>query len=419
MRRLIMPLVLAITLASVTSDTPLPPVPQPEQLPVAFIGATCAETKAPLSAITWNVAMTPGMNPMYAERRAPIARVLQQLEYDVLCVQEAWLDNDKRLLTLASGLPPANVFVHDTTGLNEDEEDTCKNVPLDSLLECVSAQCVDVVKEETTICAIERCRGELRKVLVHDRRCLNCLASQVGEGVETIGHACVHGTASRIYSGRNGVMLLSRWPLTDREVAFLPSSYANRPVLLAQVRVPGMRTAVEVACTHVSSPQPIPPFHRGFVTWEDEQRAQVRVATEHLLSRAEGRPVIFMGDMNFGAGNGTTVVDYSRDALDDLYAEGWSDPAAGAVPPFCSVCGGNTVRGISGGPGFLLDHIFYVSGFRLGGRNDRRESSGVTLQPLCVDRLLDRKVSVIDHAGRDRSTNLSDHYAVRVKFGFQ
>ncbi len=396
-------LLAALCFFALSADTALTRTEELVSLPVTFIGETCEETRAPLSAITWNVALAPGMNPMYSERRAPIAFALQKLEYDVLCAQEAWLDRDKRVLLAASDLPYENVFIHDTAGLGEDEEDTCKNTPLDALLECVSDRCADRVKEDTALCAIAECRGPLNKIFLRDRRCINCLASQVGNGVEEIGNACVHSSASRVYGGRNGVMLFSRLPLHNREVIMLPSSNANRPVLFARVHPPGLPQSVEIACGHIASPQPISPFHSGALTWEEEQGMQVRIVHEKLVARADGRPMIFMGDMNFGGVNGKTVVEYSRSALDDLLALGWRDGAA-EFTPFCSVCKGNTVRLASNGPGLLLDHIF---------------SRGDALRPLCADRLLDHKVSVKDRDDQMRSTHLSDHYAVRVKFGFK
>lgn len=400
--------IVAACAALLTADTPSPPPTTNTKLPTPVFGDTCAETRAPLSAITWNVAMAPGMNPLYTERRRPITDAVRRLEYDVLCIQEAWNDIDKLAIAAATELPPENVFAHETAGLGEDEADICARHDVDTLLACTASECEDVASEDTTLCAMQRCRAELKLLFTRHRRCLNCLTAQVGRSIQDIAATCTTKSASRIYGGRNGMMLLSRWPLYDRDVVFLPSSYANRLVLLARVRVPGVPEPIELACTHISSPQPIPPFHSGLATWEDEQRAQMRVVIDAALTRAQDRPAIFLADMNVGGASGRMVLDYSRAAWDDLIAAGWRDPAAEATLPFCSVCGENTVRWSPGGPGFLLDHVVF-----------RNPTSGVMLEPLCTDRLLDNKVKA---RGRDAAviaTHLSDHYAVRVKFGFR
>ncbi len=367
--------------------------------------STCEKTQAPLTAVTWNVALAPGMNPLYRPRIAPVVEAVRGLKYDILCVQEAWLEKDKRAIIAASGLPPDNVFVHDTAGLGEDEADTCNSSALDLVLACAKASCLGEAGEDTSLCAMQSCDSELKILYARDRRCLNCLAAKVGNGASEISDACSNGSASRIYGGNNGVMLLSRWPLHDREVAFIPSSNANRVALFARIHVPGLSQPLEVACSHLSSPQPIAPTHTGLPSWEDEQRAQIKAVVGPLEARAQGRPQLFLGDMNFGAGDNVRLRSYMARSADDARGAGFRDPAAEADPPFCSVCGDNTLRGAQGDMGMLFDHVLY-----------RDPAGGAELQPVCADRLLDRQVRVIDAHGRAVYTHLSDHFAVRVKF---
>lgn len=367
--------------------------------------STCEKTQAPLTAITWNVALAPGMNPLYKPRIAPVIEAVRSLKYDVLCVQEAWLEKDKRAIIAASGLPPDNVFVHDTAGLGEDEADTCDSPAFELVQACARASCLDEAVEDTSLCTMQNCDTELKLLYTRDRRCLNCLAAKVGNSASDISNACTNGSASRVYGGNNGVMLLSRWPLHDRQVVFIPSSNANRVALLARLHVPGLTQPLEVACSHLSSPQPITPSHSGFVTWDDEQRAQIQAIAGPLEARAQGRPQLFLGDMNFGAGDNVRLRSYMARSDDDALRAGFHDPAAEADPPFCSVCGDNTLRGAHGDMGMLFDHVLF-----------RDPAGGAELRPVCADRLLDQRVRVNDFHGVSVSTHLSDHFAVRVKF---
>jgi endonuclease/exonuclease/phosphatase family metal-dependent hydrolase len=369
---------------------------------------SCEKTQAPLTAITWNVALAPGMNILYKPRIPAVVQAVKTQKFDVMCIQESWLAEDKKAIIAASGLPPENVFTHDTSGLAEDEADTCTDSNLELLLACAKASCGNRPPEDDTICALEECGTPLKLIYASNKRCMNCLAAMAGRPASDIISTCSNGSASRVFHGQNGLILLSRWPLHDKEIIELPSSNANRPALIARVNVPGMSEPIEVACTHLSSPQRVPPFHSGAATWEIEQQMQQRVVVDRLAERAKGRPSLFLGDMNYCAKDGDTIRGYSESACADAKTFGFNDPAAEAQPPFCSVCGDNTVRGSPGDVGLLFDHVLY-----------RDPEGGATLEPICTDRLQDQLVTVTDHRGQQVRTNISDHYAVRVKFGFK
>jgi hypothetical protein len=113
-----------------------------------------------------------------------------------------------------------------------------------------------------------------------------------------------------------------------------------------------------------------------------------------------------MGDMNFGSGDNVQLRSYMARSIDDVRGAGFRDPAADTNPPFCSVCGDNTLRGARDDLGMLFDHVLY-----------RDPSGGAELLPICADRLQAQRVRVADYHGQPTVTNLSDHYAVRVKFG--
>lgn len=391
----------ALLVTSDTSPPPPPPIPPPPPPPEG----TC-ESSPSFNAVTWNVALAPGMNRLSSPRAAAVADALRDLDADVVCIEEAWRAEDKALIiaALAPRLPHA--FSSDTSGTGENPADACDDGDLDSLRECASEKCAGA-GEDSTLCAMSECGSEILGLYLRHKQCLNCLAAGVGKTLEEITSACVGGNhASRVYGGQNGLVLLSRFPLHDRETLLLPSSGANRPVLIATMEVPG-RPPVEVACTHLSSPQRVPPMHTGYGTWEEEQEAQVTLASERLAVRSGGEhPVVFLGDMNFGQENGRDIVAMSRDVWLLANRLGFESPAAFVEPPLCSVCAENNLR--DSRMNQFIDHVLL-----------RNPPAGPRVVACETDRLFDRPVTVTDSSGAPATTYLSDHYAIRVRLSYR
>jgi endonuclease/exonuclease/phosphatase family metal-dependent hydrolase len=64
-----------------------------------------APTAPPLRVLTFNVAGIPLAHARWPRRRAEIARLLRQSPYDIVALQEAWLDSDVATLHHESGFP--------------------------------------------------------------------------------------------------------------------------------------------------------------------------------------------------------------------------------------------------------------------------------------------------------------------------
>ncbi len=59
----------------------------------------------PLRVLTYNVAGIPLAHPRWPQRRAAIGRLLRDSRYDVVALQEAWVDGDVKILQRESGFP--------------------------------------------------------------------------------------------------------------------------------------------------------------------------------------------------------------------------------------------------------------------------------------------------------------------------
>ncbi len=376
----------------------------PHYSPLPTVPAVCAPVGDSFSVVTFNTALAPGINEM-ASLRAPevaAAAVREFADDDLVCLEEVWRPEDAASIIAAFGRPANQVLTSDTRGHNESGEDRCASGALDGLEECVRDKCPRTSAEDTTICAVVACRPALLKLYIFDRPCFNCAAASVGHPAAEIRATCTGKGASRFYHGSNGVIMLSRHPLTNPETVELPSSSANRIVLMATMNLPDGRQ-IEVGCTHLSSRQYGQPTNPMFADWGDELRTQLVIAAERLRNRAENRPIILAGDMNFGPdgpgleGQDTAVWDYA-------HVLGYSSPAAAAKPPFCTLCPDNTLYGKRSGQ--LIDHVLF-----------RNRTGGPELEALCVERLMDKTVRL----GGPEShvvSSLSDHYAVRARFRF-
>lgn len=372
-------------------------------VPTRTVPGDCGETHD-LTVLTYNAGIAPGI-VSYASARAPkVAEALGSADADIMCVQELWTDASVDAVRGSLALPEDRFFTVDTGGEGETGNDVCPQGAMDGIAECARERCAGLPDEELTICALEKCGRHGVGLYLFHRGCLNCLVASVGMGLDDIRRRCTTTGASRVYGGNNGVVLASRWPLTRREAVRLPSSGANRVALFATVEVPG-KGAVEVACTHLSSGGPVSPTHPSFSSWDVEKRTQLLIVSQKLRSRSRDSPHILLGDMNFSPAIGTSITDTSGQVWRRALSEGFRSPAADTVPPTCSSCAGNTLRGGSR-HSYLIDHVLLRDGRRAG------------LGAVCIGRGFDDLVEIAPY-GRTVRTHRSDHYAIRAGLRFR
>jgi endonuclease/exonuclease/phosphatase family metal-dependent hydrolase len=350
-------------------------------------------------AVTFNAALGPGLDvPHVGARIGPVSEAVVEMPWDVLCLNEIWTDEAAAAILARLGLPDSHAFSHDTRGRNEDPADRCAPGELDDGLDCIRRECPGLPDEDLSRCALDRCRAEGFSLLVKNRDCFDCVVASAGQSVEGIAQTCYGSGASKLYGGRNGVILVSRSPLRDTEAIELPSSYANRVALFATVDVGGR--AIEVACTHITAARDlIPPTETEFADWNQEMIAQIALASERLEARAGGRPQLLLGDLNTGPSfDGDMDID-AEPVWNSILASGFLSPAATSRPSICSRCRGNLIAPTDGR--LLIDHVL------------TRQLDG--LAPSCAAQAFDAPVTVIDSTGSPIMTNLSDHYGIAVR----
>lgn len=372
-------------------------------MPPANLTDSCVYAEsAELTAVTFNAAIAPGMNAGASLRLPHIVTALASLDYDLLCLQEVWPVADAARVIAALNLPAENVVYTDTRSEGESGEDICTQNQVSSLMRCVRRHCAATPPEDLTICARSECHGQLLSLYLFHKHCLNCLISSVGRSLPEINSTCVVGGkgASRIYGGANGVILASRFQLFDKETIRLPSSGANRVALLGRIKGPG-KEPIEIACAHLSSDEEVPPTNPLFSNWDKERLAQLRLIEKRLKERAGTGSIIFLGDMNFGPGDGKKITPISESLWKESLRLGFISPAAQVAPPICSSCAENSLR--KNKRDHLIDHILFL------------DPQGA-FEPICAEQVLERPIVITGNNGEQVRTNLSDHYGIRVKF---
>lgn len=363
--------------------------------------SSCEDIAADATFVTYNATIAPGIARQATPRIPYVAEAIGEAEYDVMCVQEAYSEHARLAISDASGLDAAQVFTADTKGVGETGTDRCDADDVSGIRECVEKKCAGEHSEETTKCAISKCKSSLIGLFLFNGSCLNCLAASAGKSIEGIVDTCVMGTgASRLYEGRNGMMLLSKHPMRDRTTVNLPSSGVNRVALLATVDLPSGKS-VRVACTQLSTSMSTGPTHPEFDSWAEEQAAQASLVLAEMAKVPADLSRVVMGDLGFSIGS-PAVVMIEQDTWRPFEAAGYWSPAMHVEPPMCTGCRGNTV-GAYKEYAFLVDHVMF------------RVADAERFGPVCADTVFADKIRIQGYFGKEIPSHRSAHYGLRVR----
>jgi endonuclease/exonuclease/phosphatase family metal-dependent hydrolase len=346
-----------------------------------------------LTVDTLNVALAGAFIPHEAQRRPAVLATLAAMPSDVVCLQEAWNQEDKEAIVAAARMrfPHAVHYRHDLDTPEETIESDCPVTPaqttppcgdattrmrLDASLLCLAQNCStmpgsDQGRTTSTQCAAERCIAQASGLLVTGGptglRCYGCLAPNLPtETFASIRQRCTSNPRGELaFNGQSGVMILSRYPLSDVGQFVLPGTWNRRVILRATATLPnGARVAVY--CNHLT-----PRFESvafpytgrygcGEVTpdaWAHEQLMQARHLVRHVNSTAGALPAVILGDINSSpAVPAAGVVEEASEAHAALHA---AFPEA--VPPGyqagCTFCPDNSLNDMRTMP-VWLDHIY-------------------------------------------------------------
>lgn len=353
---------------------------------------------ATLVVATYNAGLARSFVDYAVERTPAVAEALAAEELDVLCLQEAWEQEDWEALATASDLPHSHRLDADP-GDSDDMADAvavCSQEEVTPLEECVREMC-DVPPGELTSCALVMCADDVSAL---STECLGCITGVIGDlDIDGVVAACgpdgAGGGSAYTYGGSFGTGLLSALPLTGEDSLVMESTTTRRALLYAQIEAEDGE-AVHVFCTHLTANLAAVPYTGEAGGWEEENRDQVDTLLEYVDEKAGDGRVILLGDLN----SGPAVDGGSAELADnyDLLAEAFDNPFAEQDDASCSFCDDNSLQGADASDAVLIDHVM------LGNWADYDATGEIFLSGEVTIEVEDEEVE----------TALSDHYGVRL-----
>jgi endonuclease/exonuclease/phosphatase family metal-dependent hydrolase len=289
-----------------------------------------------LSLLTFNAGLARGAVALAEQRRPHIIDALRQTTADVVCMQEVWTDDD------AGAIQDALRGTYPYFFRKKTEDTSNKSVPCGAwstykLNSCVKKQCtpLGISAEE---CVSNACADEYDAL---DDSCKLCLAANTDS---PIWCALWPGAREYAWEGRNGLLLLSRYPIENPSYTPFDTVLVKRGVITATIN----KTTVQ--CTHLSSDLKTVPYpqDRRLRSWVEEQQEQVeilRAATDPQ------RCSVLMGDLNTGPSTAYITAEAFPTWQQLTQTAGFEEPWDSRV---CTWCADNP---LGSGTTYQLDHI--------------------------------------------------------------
>ena len=365
--------------------------------------ANSENNSAPLApkVTTFNVGFAKGFVQYATDRVEPVAQALADHDAGVVCLQEVWFQEDIDALINGAEATYPHSFYEKT--VSTEVNPGCTPEEVGPLQTCIEANCADVPQDELASCGLASCGAQFNGA---SSACQTCIASNLDKPIEEIVAACDGGGAKFAYGGHNGLLLLSRYPMTNAEHLLLDSTLVQRSVLRADVELPEYGP-VSVYCTHLAADlsAELPyPEDSDFTSFEEEQAAQIDAMLD-WADEGEGT-VIVLGDMNTGIEVGDASEELPAN-YQKFVERGWGSAFVGSPEATCTYCASNAVQGGSpdstlpdGSTGKLIDHIFLKEGLL---------STDVAQSARVLDQL-----QTIETEEGPKELHLSDHFGVQI-----
>jgi endonuclease/exonuclease/phosphatase family metal-dependent hydrolase len=357
-----------------------------------------------ISFLTYNTGLAHTFVAHAKERTPHLVMALRETQSDVLCLQEVWRPQDRKLLLEKLG----DIYPH--AHWTEAKQRQASRSPVCGPWElfgpggfgsCLVGQCGGKQGDELTECVIKTCQKPMQDLKDSNPECVQAIAAQVGKTatasfltlLNPFSHAGLFA-----FEGESGLLMLSKRPMAEKRVLELEpySTQTRRAALVADVEASG--ESFTVTCTHLTANLSSVPYAGTMESWEKESYKQAEVLTEYLREQA-GVPVL-MGDMNCSPELSSYDIqsDFAK-TCELIESMGLSDPFQNSNPS-CTFCESNTLISGHGGGGeeenLLLDHVYLPTGL-------------AAKSELVFDELVDLSVET-----ETVKSNLSDHYGVLV-----
>jgi endonuclease/exonuclease/phosphatase family metal-dependent hydrolase len=360
-------------------------------------GAGGAAPATDLTVVAYNIGMARGYVDHAAERFDHILAALNDLEgADVVCLQEVWDDADVTALIEAtrSTYPESHMHRSRLTDFPVEEgmAPPCTEEETASLVACSVPLCDG--EADLATCVLENCGEQFGDL---SEECQGCAAQNLSLGnVPAIVEACTTTGGDRYsYDGHNGLLLLSKTPISDADFVVMPSFLTVRGILY------GVVNGVGIVCTHLTATLEEPAYSGEYDSYDAENAAHVEQVIAYMNGKHVDTPAIIAGDFNNGPAAGDGITADLPDNYQLFIADGWADPNVDSDAPLCTWCDDNPLAG-SGIQNAMLDHIMVKN---------------ATVSSF--ERIYDGRIDIEKDDGMTLNVCLSDHYGLRATLDWE
>ncbi len=347
---------------------------------------------------TYNAGLATGYVSYAPEREALIGDALAAVNADVICLEEVWTEDQAK--SLIEGAKPSFEYSYYEMTLEEasegEGEASCTDEEADPLETCVAANCADVAPENITACVLAQCGDEFGAL---SQECTNCVVANIGKSVDEILTICKssEGSGQFAYEGHNGLLILSKHQLTNKDYKIFDSTLNRRVVLSADIALTDSVSA-SVFCTHLSANLSDVSYGGEYDSWGDEQAAQINDLLAYVTTQSSENMSVVMGDMNCGPETAQVSAELPEN-FSKFTDAGYLAPYAKSDTSPCSWCMENPLTGEDRAD-HIIDHVFF---------KNAPENSVATSA-----RILDQEVTLTVE-GEEIASRYSDHYGVLVQ----
>ncbi len=343
---------------------------------------------------TFNVALAGAYVPNVAVRRPELLKALAQRTSDIICIQEAWEQADKDAIIAAAKDSYPHIatvrqnddsVVSDRVALDGKEPPELTDAPcanhqpkLNVALNCVTdsvwgeefvdsgKSCVSIPGSEdatvlSTECVSKACVRQVGSLIYgadDAKRCYGCVAPLLsGTKLSQIRSICTTNPKGGLaYGGQDGVMILSRFPLSNITAYVLPSTWTRRTILHADATLPN--GTVGIYCNHLS-----PIFNgeadptltytgqygadasgkeaTGKDAWANEQLLQAKQLVAYVTKTSGNGRAVILGDFNASRTDvaaGISLKGGDGLATLDTLEQAFTPAVAANFKPECTFC---------------------------------------------------------------------------------
>lgn len=368
---------------------------------LTLLGCAAAEDEETpvVTFATYNAGLAEGFVD-YAEQRTPfVEEAIKALDADVLCLNEVWYQDQVEDLVAKVKDSYPHAYWESTEGSSVGGGDPSCDLDLaNAMAACVTDACPDVDPGELVTCALGNCGDEFNATSAD---CQTCIASNLGAPMEDILATCTSGGGGAFaYDANNGLIILSKLPISSSEHVIMDSYLTLRAVLKASV-VTNAFGAMDIYCTHLTADLSKVDYHGESDSWEKEQGDQIDTMLNWITEKSGSEtPAVLLGDMNCGPKKANVAAEYPEN-YKKFSDAGLSVPYIADEASTCTWCGENPLTGgaDAGGEGSIIDHVMFDN-----------MPEGVSYES---SRIMDAEIT-FTFEEEDLNSRASDHYGVSV-----